>query len=115
MPRETLLTPEGLAEHVALGLDLDAARPVDHVEEGLAAVAAPSREPAGDAVGDVRLLPVLEVAMSLANHVRGDYAGIGVRERLHAVRPQLLQLLPPIVIHRAATLRGEQAKQPRSW
>ena len=83
------------AEHVGARLQLDAPAAVDEVEERHLPLPAAGRQPAGDAVAHLGLLPGLQALVRRAH--RGDRldARVGVRERVDPVRAQALELLPP--------------------
>ncbi len=88
---------EGLgAEHVLAGVQLDLAAAVAQVQEGGLAVPAAGDQPAGDAMVRLGLQPRRQAL------VRGpdlaDLLPLGelVRERIDPLRPQPLQLLPPL-------------------
>jgi len=81
-----------LAEHVAPGLELNAAGAVHEVEEGRAAVPATRGQPAGQPVARVGLGPGLEAVVRLAHALDRNDARILVREGVEAVGAQLLQL-----------------------
>jgi hypothetical protein len=99
-----------LSQHVPLRLDLDPPRAVDDVEESLAPMPSPRRQPARDAIRGIGLGPILQIPVRLAHDFGGDYAWVGMRERIHALRTQALQFLTPVVAHSWGTLR----KRPRA-
>ena len=86
-----------LAEDVAANVHLHLPGAVHQVEEGRPAVAAPRREPAGDAVGAVGLLPVLELGVLRVHPFDRDHALEGVRERFDAVGAQALELRATVI------------------
>ncbi len=96
------------AEHVGARLQLQAARAVDEVEERHLALAAASREAAGDAMRDPRLLAVGERCVRGQHVGRRLDAGELVREGVDAVGAQLVELGAPdgeqLVSHRGLSL-----------
>ena len=98
---------EGLGvEHVGLGLELDAARPVDEVEERHLALPAPRGEPAGDAHAVVGLGAVLEALVARAHVGDRRHARVRVRERVDSLGAQALELGPPV---------GERLREILRW
>src|SRR5919107_4068461 len=91
---------EGFApQDVELGLDLQLARAVDHVDEGSAAMAAASQHPAGYPVGGVGLLAGLEVVVGGVDASDRHDAVELVREGVDPLLAQALEL-GPAVVHR---------------
>ena len=102
---------EGFApQDVALGLDLELAGAVDHVEERRAAVAAAGRHAAGYPVPGVGLLARLEIVVG-GVHLRDRHDAVElVREGVDPLLAQALELGPPVVHVADATLFSA-----RSW
>ena len=88
-----------LAEQVGASVQLDPPGSVVEVDERRLAVAAAGMDATGDAVGEIGLLAIGEVVVRAVDALDRDDARELVWERLDAIRPQLLELLAP-VIHR---------------
>ena len=86
-----------LAEDVALGVHLELAAAIGDVEEGGAAVAATPGQAAGDAVGLIRLLARLEVAVRGVDVFDRHDAVELVRIRVDPLLAQALELRPAVV------------------
>ena len=87
---------EGLvAQHVALGLQLDPAGPVDEVEKGHLALPAPGRQAPGDPVRGVGLLAVCQPFVSRADGRHRLHRFERRREGIDSARAQLLELATP--------------------
>ena len=89
-----------LAEHVGACVELDPPGPVVEVDERRLAMPAAGMDSAGDAVGEVGLLTVGEVCVGLVDPRDRDHARELMRERLDAIRPELLEFVAPVVHRR---------------
>jgi hypothetical protein len=105
-----------LAEHVDLGLQLDAPRAIVEIQEGHATLAAARVQAPGDAVARVGVLPRRQVGVRGVDRAHRLDAGVGVREGLDAVVAKALQLGAPRREELGAVLRAHGAtRRRRSW
>ena len=101
------------AEHVGLGLQLQAPAAVDEVEEGHLALAAAGVQAAGDAVAVLGLGAVGQVRVRRVDGGDRPHAGEGVGERVDAVGAQPLELGP--ADGEQLRLLGHRSRRRRSW
>jgi len=86
-----------LAEHVALGVDLELSRAIDHVQEGRAPVTAAPGQTTGDAVRAVGLVARVEGVVRLMDLRDRDDTVELVRKGVEALFAQALELRPAVV------------------